>query len=58
MDKSTIGKHFLSGSQNPFMAFTHGVVKIGEFLENQALAERQARNQQEWWLSNEEEMKN
>jgi hypothetical protein len=40
------------------MAFTHGVVKIGEFLENQALAERQARNQQEWWLGNEEEMKN
>ena len=40
------------------MIFTNGVVKIGELLENQALAERQARIQPEWWLGNEEEMKN
>jgi len=39
------------------MAFTNGVVKIGELLENQALAERQARNNPDWWLANEEEMK-
>lgn len=38
MNKSTIGKHFLSGSQNPFMAFTNGVVKIAELLEEREKA--------------------
>jgi hypothetical protein len=38
MNKSTIGNHFLTGSQNPFMAFTNGVVKIAELLEEREKA--------------------
>ena len=38
------------------MAFTNGVVKIADLLEQQEIAERLARNQ-DWWLENEEEMK-
>ena len=39
------------------MAFTNGVVKIAELLEHQAKAERQPKHK-DWWLGNEEEMKN
>jgi hypothetical protein len=38
MNKSTIGNHFLTGSQNPFMAFTNGVAKIAELLEKREKA--------------------
>ena len=41
MNKSTIGNHFLTGSQNPFMAFTNGVVKIAELLEEREKAVKQ-----------------
>jgi hypothetical protein len=45
------GKHFISGAQNPFFVLTEGVVKIGEFLEQQ-----KREKPQNWWL--EEENKN
>ena len=46
-----MGKHFISGAQNPFFVLTEGVVKIGEFLEQQKREKPQT-----WWL--EEENKN
>jgi hypothetical protein len=54
MNTSTIGgKHFISGSQNPFFILTEGVVKIGEMLEKQ----KHLKTNNNWWLQEEEEMK-
>lgn len=48
---NAVGKHFISGSQNPFYVLTEGVVKIGEFLEQQ-----KRERPQNWSLD--EEIKN
>jgi hypothetical protein len=32
---STVGRHFVPASQNPFQVFTQGMVKIGELLKQQ-----------------------